>query len=332
MANATANSTSSQSIAARLLDGLREPLALAIMAIVVMLAVGELLSPGFARGDQIMRLLTVAALLGIAAAGQNLVILAGGEGIDLSIGAMISFGAVIAGNVMNGNDAAIAQAIFAATSVTFLIGLVNGIGVTVVRIPPLVMTLGMMTVIQGGLVVFSQGIPSGNAAPSLMQFINQPALFGLPGILFAWAALTVVMIFVLRRTAFGFAIYAIGANPRAARLVGLPVGVIRTLVFALSGALGGLTGVLVIGYTGNSFISVGDQYMLPTIIAVVIGGTSLAGGTGGYIGTVAGAIALVLLQSLLITLHLESWGRQLIFGGTLLLLLTLYGRQRALRA
>ncbi|WP_245884274.1 ABC transporter permease [Hartmannibacter diazotrophicus] len=302
------------------------------MAIVVMLAVGELLSPGFARGDQIMRLLTVAALLGIAAAGQNLVILAGGEGIDLSIGAMISFGAVIAGNVMNGNDAAIAQAIFAATSVTFLIGLVNGIGVTVVRIPPLVMTLGMMTVIQGGLVVFSQGIPSGNAAPSLMQFINQPALFGLPGILFAWAALTVVMIFVLRRTAFGFAIYAIGANPRAARLVGLPVGVIRTLVFALSGALGGLTGVLVIGYTGNSFISVGDQYMLPTIIAVVIGGTSLAGGTGGYIGTVAGAIALVLLQSLLITLHLESWGRQLIFGGTLLLLLTLYGRQRALRA
>lgn len=320
-----------QPVTVRLFGLLREPLALAIIAIVVMLGIGELLSPGFARGDQIVRLLTVAALLGIAAAGQNLVILAGGEGIDLSIGALISFGAVVAGNVMNGADAAILPAIFAATAVTFLLGLVNGIGVTVIRIPPLVMTLGMMAVIQGGLVVFSQGIPSGNAAPALMHFINQPALFGLPGILFAWLALIVVMVLVLRRTAFGFAIYAVGANEKAARLIGLPVGLIRMLVFGLSGALAGLTGVLVIGYTGNSFISVGDQYMLPSIIAVVIGGTSLAGGAGGYVGTVAGAIALVLLQSVLTTLHLEFWGRQFIFGGTLLLLLTLYGRQRAPR-
>lgn len=303
------------------------PLALAILAIIVLLGLGELLSPGFARGDQIIRLLTVAALLGIAAAGQNLVILAGGEGIDLSIGAQISFGAIIAGNVMNGSDAAIAYAVLAACGATFLVGLVNGLGVTLVRLPPLVMTLGMMAIIQGGLVVFSQGIPSGNAAPALMGFINQPAVLGLPGILLAWAVLIVLMGLLLRRTALGFAIYAVGANARAARLVGLPVRAVRTLVYGLSGALAGLTGVFVIGYTGNSFISVGDQYMLPTIIAVVIGGTSLAGGTGGYVGTVAGAIALVLLQSVLTTLHLDFWGRQLIFGGTLLLLLALYGRQ-----
>jgi ribose transport system permease protein len=316
---------------ARAFGWLREPLALAVIAILALLAIGEMLSPGFARGDQIIRLLTVAALLGIAAAGQNLVILAGGEGIDLSIGAMISFGAVVAGNVMNGRDGAIAPAIVAACGATFALGLVNGVGVTIVRIPALVMTLGMTAIVQGGLVVFSRGIPSGNAAPGLMHFINHPALFGLPGVLFAWAALIAAMEFMLRRTAFGFAVYAVGSNERAARLVGLPVRRIRILVFALSGALAGLTGVFVIGYTGNSFMSVGDQYMLPSIIAVVIGGTSLAGGAGGYVGTVAGAIALVLLQSVLTTLHLEFWGRQLIFGGTLILLLTLYGRQRGPR-
>ncbi|MFD2174728.1 ABC transporter permease [Rhodobacter lacus] len=331
MSNGMTSDTAAPSPAGRAVALLRDPLTLALVAIAVMLGLGELLSPGFARGDQIVRLLTVAALLGIAAAGQNLVILAGGAGIDLSIGALISFGAVVAGNVMNGVDAAILPAILAAIAVTFLFGCVNGIGVTLIRIPPIVMTLGMMAVVQGGLVVFSQGIPSGNAAPALMQFINQPALFGLPGVLFAWLALCLAMVILLKRSALGFAIYAIGANERAAGLVGLPVRAVRILVFGLSGALAGLTGVMVIGYTGNSFISVGDQYMLPSIIAVVIGGTSLAGGSGGYIGTVAGAIALVLLQSLLTTLHLEVWGRQFIFGATLLVLLAMYGRQQAPR-
>ncbi|MBS7697402.1 MULTISPECIES: ABC transporter permease [unclassified Chelatococcus] len=310
---------------------LTNPLTLAAIAILALLAIGETLSPGFARGDQIVRLLTVAAILGIVAAGQNLVILGGREGIDLSVGPMISLGAVIAGNIMAGANAAILPAVLAATAVTFLIGIVNGLGVTLVRIPPLVMTLGMTAIVQGGLVVYSQGIPSGNAAPALMAFINRPLVLGLPGILFVWAIIAIGLTFLLRRTAFGFAVYAIGANERAAMLVGLPVNRIRCLLYGLSGFFAGLTGVCVIGYTGNSFISVGDQYVLSSIIAVVIGGTSLAGGAGGYIGTVLGAVALVLLQSVLTTLQLENYGRQIIFGMTLIVLMLLYGRQGRLR-
>ncbi|CAH1652701.1 MULTISPECIES: ABC transporter permease [unclassified Chelatococcus] len=315
----------------RLKTLLTNPLTLAAIAILALLAIGETLSPGFARGDQIVRLLTVAAILGIVAAGQNLVILGGREGIDLSVGPMISLGAVIAGNIMAGANAAILPAVLAATAVTFLIGIVNGLGVTLVRIPPLVMTLGMTAIVQGGLVVYSQGIPSGNAAPALMAFINRPLFLGLPGILFVWAIIAISLTFLLRRTAFGFAVYAIGANERAAMLVGLPVNRIRCLLYGLSGFFAGLTGVCVIGYTGNSFISVGDQYVLSSIIAVVIGGTSLAGGAGGYIGTVLGAVALVLLQSVLTTLQLENYGRQIIFGMTLLVLMLLYGRQGRLR-
>jgi ribose transport system permease protein len=309
----------------------RDPLTIAIAASVALLAIGELLSPGFAQGGQIIRLLTVAAILGIVAAGQNIVILGGREGIDLSVGAMISFGAVLAGNMMNGQNSGIFLAVVVAAAVPFAIGIINGIGITFVRIPPLVMTLGMTAVIQGGLVVYSQGVPSGAAAPMLAQFINQPLVFGIPGILFVWVLIAALMFFVLRRTAFGFAIYAIGANERAATLVGLPVPLIRTLLYGLSGLFAGLTGVCVIGYTGTSFISVGDQYVLPSVIAVVIGGTSLAGGAGGYLGTMAGAVALTILQSVLITLNLDVWSRQVIFGATLLALMLLYGRQKQLR-
>jgi ribose transport system permease protein len=309
----------------------RNPLLISAAAILALLAIGEAVSPGFARGDQIVRLLTVAAILGIAAAGQNLVILGGREGIDLSIGAVISLGAVIAGNVMNGADAAIPLAFAGAAGVGFVIGVVNGLGVTWLRIPPLVMTLGMMGVIQGGLVVLSRGVPSGNAAPALMAFVNRSAFLGIPGILFVWAGLAGLMALVLNKTRFGWSIYAIGANETAAVLTGLPARRIRVLLYGLAGLCGGLTGVCVIGYTGNSFISVGDQYVLPSVIAVVIGGTSLAGGAGSYTGTALGAIALVLLQSVLTTLNLEYWGRQVIFGVTLLLLMLLYGRQSRLR-
>ena len=136
---------------------------------------------------------------------------------------------------------------------------------------------------------------------------------------------------LLRRTAFGFRIYAIGANATAAAFAGVPVRRTRALVFALSGLFSGIAGILLLGYTGNVFVGAGDQYMLPSIIAVVIGGTSLAGGTGGYTGTMAGAVFLVVLQSILTTLNIPPFGRQIVFGATLLALMLVYGRQRRLK-
>jgi len=157
-----------------------DPLVLATLSVVVLLAVGNTISPGFASPEQIVRLLVVAAILGIVAAGQSLVVIGGREGIDLSVGPVISLGAVLAGNVMAGQDAAIAPALVAAGGAGFLIGLVNGVGVTFIRIPPLVMTLGMAAVVQGSLTVISRGIPSGNTAPMLSAFVNRPLLLGLP--------------------------------------------------------------------------------------------------------------------------------------------------------
>jgi ribose transport system permease protein len=315
----------------RALHLLKRPIVMALIAIVVLLALGETLSPGFASPRQIVTLLVIAALLGVVAAGQNLVILGGREGIDLSVGGVISFGAFLAGNIMQQSDANLLPALAAVLGATFGIGLLSGLGVTWLRIPPLVMTLGMLGVVQGGLVLLTRGVPSGRASPLLSETVSAPLLFGLPGIVFIWIALGVVLTLLLRRTTFGYNVYAIGSNEAAAALAGVPVRLTRTLLFGLSGLFAGITGVLLLGYTGNVFIGAGDAYMLPSIIAVVIGGTSLAGGSGSYAGTMAGAMVLILLQSILTTMNIPPFGRQVIFGLTLLGLMLLYGRQRRLR-
>ncbi|MBN7775737.1 MULTISPECIES: ABC transporter permease [Nitratireductor] len=316
----------------RLLDIAKNPLMIALVLIAALLFLGNTLSPGFASGGQILRLLIVAALLGIVAAGQNLVILGGREGIDLSVGGVVSLSAIVAGNVMNGMDGGIPLAILACVATGALFGLFNGLGVTLLRIPPLVMTLGMLGVLQGLLVVIRQGIPSGRAAPALSEFVTRPFLLGLPGIIWLWIGVGLLMAFILHRTVFGQRIYAIGSNEQAAFMAGVPVRRTRIALFMLSGVFAAIAGLCLLGYSGSSFANVGEQYMLPSIIAVVFGGTPLSGGKGGYTGTMAGAVLLVVLQSILTTINIDESGRQMVFGATLLVLMLFYGRGRGLRA
>lgn len=310
---------------------LKQPLVIALALILLLLAMGEVLSPGFASPEQILRLSIVAALLGIVAAGQNLVILGGRDGIDLSVGGVVSLAAVLAGNVMDGSNGNIIPAIVVCLTVGGFIGLLNGVSITLFGIPPLVMTLGMLGVLQGLLVVIRNGIPSGIAAPALAEFVSQPVLFGLPGVIWLWIGVGALMAFTLMRTSFGYRIYAIGSNENAAYMSGVPVNIIRIMLFVLSGMFAALAGICILGYSGSSFANVGDRYMLSSIIAVVLGGTALAGGNGGYTGTMAGAFLLVLMQSILTTLNMGEAGRQIIFGSTLLILLLFYGRSKSLR-
>ncbi len=306
---------------------LRDPAAATLIGCVLLLGVGEALAPGFAGFGQVVGQFGVAAILAIVAAGQGIVILAGREGIDLSVGSTMSLAALVAGNIMGGENAGLLPALVAALVVGGAVGLFNGLGATVLRIPPLVMTLGTAGVVTGLLVVLTQGRPSGAAAPALGAFVSRPMLLGLPGVLIAWALLAMLVETGLRRTRFGLNLYAVGSNDHAARLAGVRVATTRVLAYAACGALAGLAGFFLLGYTGAVFVGAGEQYILPSVIAVVLGGTSLAGGRGSYLGSAAGAVFLTILTAFLTTLSIAPAERQIIFGAILIGFMLVYSRE-----
>lgn len=318
---------STRSVRAWLLN----PVVIAFGLSVVLFVVGELLAPGFASYSHIINVLRIASFLGIVAAGQTLVIIAGGEGVDLSIGAVVTLGAIVASRTIAGDDGMVLWGTVQALGVGLALGAVNGIGVAWLRIPPLVMTLGMASVVRGIMLVYTQGRPMGRAAPMLNSLVSGQTIFGIPGILWMWLVLGLVMYVMLQHTTFGRRLYGIGTRRETAYLSGVNVQWTVVAVYALSGMLAAMGGVMLLGYTTTVFLNLGDSYMLPSVAAVVVGGTTLAGGTGGYIGTMAGALVLTLLQSILTTLRMPEAGRLIVYGIVLLALLSAYGRQRSLR-
>jgi ribose transport system permease protein len=307
------------------------PPVIALLLAVLLFFLGGLLQPGFVNLDQAINIVRLAAFLGIIAAGQTLVILSGGEGIDLSVGAVVTLSAILVFRIVNGENAMLVPALAVALGVGALVGLANGIGVTALGIPPLVMTLGMTGIVEGTILVVTEGQLIGRAAPLLGQLVSQPLLGPLPGIIFIWLLLGALMWVLLERTSYGKELFAVGVNRETARLSGVRVPLTVVATYTLSGLLSALGGVLLLGFTQNVFLNLGRPYLFPSVAAVVVGGTVLAGGKGSYWGTMAGALVLMLLTSLLTASQLPEAVRQMVLGVTLLVLLSVYGRQRALR-
>lgn len=310
---------------------LRHPVVLATVVAVALFVVGEIIAPGFASYGSVMNTLRVAAFLGVIAAGQTIVILAGGEGIDLSVGKIATFSAIVVAQVSQGQDDRMVQAILLALLYCAVIGLVNGVGIAYLRIPPLVMTLGMVAVVMGVIRVYSGGQPEGRAPDVLTDVINARTVFGIRGSVWIWLVAALFVVWLLRRTTFGRRVYSLGANREASYLAGISVQRTLVAVYIASSLFAAAAGIMLIGFTGAASISLADHYQLISIAAVVIGGTTLAGGVGGYLGTAIGAIVLTTLDGLLIALNIGPAGRQVVNGLILIVLLSLYGRQRRLR-
>lgn len=310
----------------------RHPIAIASAVTVLLVVVGDLVSPGFSSWPQIVNMLRVASFLGVIAVGQTIVILSGGGGIDLSVGKVATFAAIIGSRVMAGDDGNMARGVVLALSACALVGLVNGLGITVLRIPPFVMTLGMTGVVYGLIMVYTGGRAEGRSAPFLTTLVNGKLVAGMPGVLFLWLAIAVLVAWLLRRTTFGWRLFAVGTNQVAATLSAVPVRRSVVLAYVMGSVFAGLGGLLIVGYTETVMLNLADSYTMPSIAAVIIGGTLASGGVGGYAGTAVGAVMLTVLTSLLTTLNMgEAW-RTIINGVVLVVLLSLYGRQRRLRA
>jgi ribose transport system permease protein len=213
-----------------------------------------------------------------------------------------------------------------------LIGLINGVAVAYLRIPSMIITLAVNAVAQGLMVAYSGGFSPRDSASPAMKFIGAQTTFGIPHAVIVWIIVGALAVFLLTRTTFGRAIYGIGNKESAAYLSGVPTQRVVVAVFALSGALAAFGGVLLAGYAGKAAQSMGDAYLLPAIAAVVLGGTSILGGRGSYLGTVAGVILITLLQSILSVMQMAEFGRQIIYGVVIVAMLLVYGRSAKARA
>jgi ribose transport system permease protein len=191
----------------------------------------------------------------------------------------------------------------------------------------MIFTLGINAVAQGFMVVRTGGFaPQDMATESMHDLATGRLILGIPNPVWVWIAVGAATVFLLRRTVFGRAIYAIGNRETAAYLSGIRTQRVVLAVFAISGALAAFAGALLAGYSTKAYQGMGDPYLLPSIAAVVLGGTSILGGRGTYLGTVAGVILITLLQSILSVEQIPEAYRQLIFGAVIVAMLLLYGR------
>ena len=316
----------------RSLGFLKNPVLIALIITVLLIVVGQIVSPGFGSYNQILAMLRVASFLGFIAIGQTIVILSGGDGIDLSVGKVATLGAIVASKIMEGSNDNLVLGILIPLAVGCTIGFFNGLGILLLRIPPFVMTLGMSGVVTGLILAYTGGVAGGRSAPALTALVNGRWLFNIPGVLYLWVIATILVTIFLRRTWTGWNIFAVGANRTAARLSGIPVTRTVLLSYVLSGLFAVVGGLMLLGYTETVFLNLADNLTLPSVAAVVIGGTLVAGGIGGYVGSAIGAVLLTVLSSFLTTINMPESGRIIINGAVLILLLAVYGRQRKLRA
>ena len=300
------------------------PILIAALFIVAILIAGTgytmsrfgsapLLSPNY-----LLQQLQIGAFLGIVAAGAMIVILI--SQIDLSVPWTLTAAAMMATSVGGG------WAIPVGLAVGLSVGIFNGLGVAYLRVPSMIFTLGVNAVMRGLMVARTGGFAPQTSATDLMRTLASDHWFGIPAALYVWIGVSLAVALMLQRTLLGRYIYAIGNKEAAAYLAGVNTRAVTVGCFALSGLLAGLAGVLLAGYSQKAYQGMGDAYLLPAIAAVVIGGTNILGGRGRYLGTLVGVILIVLLNSVLSIMEMPEAGRQVIYGGVIILMLLVYGR------
>ena len=290
------------------------------IALIVLCIVLSVVSDNFLTSRNIINVLRQTSINGILAIGMTFVILT--RGIDLSVGSVVALAGVVSASFgTTSATAGIAGGPYIA-AVPMIVGVLTGIamgslsGVAVARftVPAFVATLGMLSAARGLTLIYSGGRP----IPALTdgyRWIGTGDIAGIPVPIILFALVFAAAHFVLTRTRFGRHVYAVGGNPHAAKVSGLPVRRIRFAVYAISGALAGIAGMVLAARTGSALPQAGVAYELDAIAAVVIGGTSLAGGIGRVSGTVIGALLIGVMNNGLDLLGVESYYQQVIKGG-----------------
>ncbi len=286
-------------------------LILSAVLIILFLITGTI-QPNYLSVSGVRNTLLQAAPLGILAGAQTILLLTGG--IDLSITMIATASAYVAAN-QSPNGAAVA--ILFGLLVGLIVGTANGIGVAVFRVNPLIMTLAMAAILLGLFTGWTQTILQGSTqVADFIRLLGGGAFLGnrIPYSVVVWLVVALILLWILRRTGWGRLLYAIGDNEVAVRLAGVRVWQVRISAYAAAGILGSIGGLLLGGRTGMVDLQLAGAFLLPSIAAVVIGGTSTFGGMGGYTGTILGALILSVLNSMLTFLNVGQALQQVVYG------------------
>ena len=288
-----------------------------IVLMILLLIITAIWAPEFFGVQNLINVARQAAITGVVAVGMTYVILT--AGIDLSVGSILALcGIMFALLIKAGTPIPVGMLV--AIGVGILIGIVNGVGVTFLAIQPFIMTLATMAIVSGVALLISNGTPIPFDTDSgVVALLGNGNLGGLPGPVIVFVLVAAVGVFVLRYLPFGRFIYGIGGGLEAARLSGVRTARVLIMVYAISGLCAAIAGIITTSRLFVGHPTAGSFIMLDSIAAVVIGGTSLMGGRGGVIGTVAGVVLLAMVANLLNLLGVSPFNQQVAKGAIIIL-------------
>lgn len=284
--------------------------------ILIMIMLG-ILSDNFFTLDNILNLLRQISINALIAFGMTFVILTGG--IDLSVGSILAFGsALTAGMLSSGMDPLLA--VFIGLLAGFAMGAFNGFVITKGKVAPFIATLATMTIFRGATLVYTEGRPITGLSDSFaFEMIGKGYVFGVPFPAILMLIVFFILFFILRKTVFGRQVYSVGGNEEASILSGIKANRVKIWVYSLTGMLSVLAGIILTSRLNSAQPTAGSMYELDAIAAVVLGGTSLAGGRGKIVGTLIGALIIGVLDNGLNLLNVSSFYQQIVKGGVILL-------------
>ncbi len=279
-----------------------------ILLIIIIFA--SFIAPSFLSFSNLTNVIRQVSMSAILACGMTFVILTGG--IDLSVGSILGFSGALSASVLN-TTGSVTLAIAVGLGVGLLCGMVNGFFITHFDLPPFIVTLATMTLLSGSTLLFTKGAPIA-IKNETYKFIGKGEVLGMPLPIIILIIIYAIAFFVLSYTRFGRNVYSLGGNKEAARLSGINVKLNQAAVYAITGLLCGVAGIILSARLGSAGPEAGKGYELDAIAAVILGGTSLSGGQGFILPTIVGALILGILSNILTLMNVNPFVSGIIKG------------------
>jgi ribose transport system permease protein len=290
----------------------------------VLILATSILSDVFLTFRNLENLLRQVAPLGFLSVGQTFAILT--AGIDLSIGSVVSMASCLTTGLILSREPLVFPVLVLVIGLALFIGFINGMVISKTGVHPLIVTLGMMSVVQGGILLYTRS-PYGSV-PISFDFIAWGNVWKIPFSIIMFAVVAAVSVVFLRLTVFGRYVYATGGNEEVARLSGIKTGRVKVIVYMICSFTAALTGIFLASRMGMGDPLVGERYMLDSIIPVLIGGTRLTGGRGGVVGTIAGIFIFTILSNALNLLDVSAYWQWIVEGLVVIVSVSFYFRQK----